>query len=484
MVFVFLAGSACQPKESVKESHPDEVLYRAWVAFNDKGNLSTKQKERSYKKLERTFPERALERRKKRRTAPGLFDEHDLPIPEKYLDALETAGAEIRIRSNWLNGTSVVASQDQLQRIANYSFVKEVTDRYIYVPDRSELVDESAPVNRGPEDRQAEAFPDFEQQFYGLSRNQVDMIGLHGLHKNDFTGRGIRIGVLDTGFFLGHKAFNHPDHPTRIIAQWDLVNNDSITDVEAQDAIGQHVHGSFILGTLASYVPFELVGTAYEAEYILCKPEDALEEYPLEEKWFVAALEYAEKMGADIITSSLVFYHHYSSEEMDGQTSVMTQGWNIATRNGVIGFEGSGNYGHDTDPALPHLEVPADALDVITVGATRPDRTMAVFSSDGPTADGRLKPEVVCQGQSVYTVSPFGAELYTTASGTSLATPQMAGATACLLQALPDLSLVELRQLIFESGDYYREHGRPDSLFIRGYGVPDFKRILEDENEE
>jgi subtilisin family serine protease len=481
---MFLTGWACQEKEPPVQPDDPPTLYRAWVGFTDKGDPSERRIKRIYRKLEKSFPERTLERRKKRRTAPGLFDEYDIPIPQKYLHALEDAGAEIRIRSHWLNGTTVVASEYQLRQIAGFSFVKEVTDRYEYIKDRSGLIDDAAPVTRELQGQPAEFFPGYQQQFYGLSREQVEQINLHHLHRQDLSGKGIRIGVLDTGFFLKHKAFNHPDHPIHIISQWDLVNNDSITDVEPVDAIGQHIHGTFILGTLASHAPFELVGNAWEAEYILCKAEDALEEYPLEEKWFVAALEYAERMGADIITSSLVLYHHYASEDMDGQTSVMTLGWNIATRNGVIGFEGSGNYGHDEDPALPHLEVPADAMEVITVGAVRSDGTMARFSSDGPTADGRIKPEVVCRGEQVYTISPIDPELFTTASGTSLATPQMAGAVACLLQAIPDLNVEGIRTLLFDSGDYYREHGQPDSLFVRGYGIPDFQFILDEWNNE
>jgi subtilisin family serine protease len=258
-----------------------------------------------------------------------------------------------------------------------------------------------------------------------------------------------------------------------VIAQWDFMDNDRIAALEPKDRPLQHTHGTYVLGNIASYVPGALVGSAYEASYILCKAEDDVEEYLLEEKWFVAALEYAEAHGADVITSSLGLYTGYSRDQLDGKTSVMAQGWNLAVANGVIGVQGGGNFGHDDDPEIHHLFPPADALGVIAVGAVDTDGHIARFSSDGPTMDGRLKPEVLACGAGCWTISLSDREGYIQGAGTSMAAPIMAGAVACILQVNPEWSVEEVRKSLFHSGSYFRAHGKPDPLYIRGYGIPD-----------
>ncbi|GAG00104.1 unnamed protein product, partial [marine sediment metagenome] len=261
---------------------------------------------------------------------------------------------------------------------------------------------------------------------------------LIALHEAGFTGAGVVIGVLDTGFRKTHEVFNHPDHPLQVVAEWDFVQDDPDTQNESGDSTHQHDHGTFILGTLAAYLPGELVGAAYDASYILCKVEEVPEEYNGEEDLFVAGLEFIEANGGDVATSSVVIYVGYTQYDLDGLTTVMTTGINVATANGLHVCQGAGNEGHDTNPITSHLVPPADAFDAITVGAVQSNGTIASFSSDGPTADGRVKPEVLSRGVSVWTVSADSDTDYTTQGGTSLATPQVCGAVACLLQAQPD----------------------------------------------
>jgi subtilisin family serine protease len=215
------------------------------------------------------------------------------------------------------------------------------------------------------------------------------------------------------------------------------------------------------------------VGTAYGADYILCNAEDGEIEYYLEERFFAAALEFAESHGADVLTSSLVLYGGYKQEQTDGKTSPMTKGLNIATGNGVICLSAAGNFGHDRDPATSHLMVPGDGKEVIVVGAIKGDGKIARFSSDGPTADGRLKPEVLALGYGTATISLLDKTGYMKAGGTSMATPVMAGAVVCLLQVHPGWTVHQLRKALFLSGDYYRKNGKPDPLFVQGYGTPD-----------
>jgi subtilisin family serine protease len=151
----------------------------------------------------------------------------------------------------------------------------------------------------------------------------------------------------------------------------------------------------------------------------------------------------------------------------------MALGWNLAVNNGVIGIQGGGNFGHDNEPEIHHLFPPADAVGVIAVGAIDNYGNIAPFSSDGPTVDGRLKPEVLACGAGGWTVSISDSQGYVEGAGTSMAAPIMAGAVACILQANPDWSIAKLRESLFHSGDYFRTHGKPDPLFIHGYGIPD-----------
>jgi subtilisin family serine protease len=151
----------------------------------------------------------------------------------------------------------------------------------------------------------------------------------------------------------------------------------------------------------------------------------------------------------------------------------MAKAWNLAVGNGVVGLQGGGNSGHDEDPRTHHLLPPAGVQEVITVGAVDSVGRIARFSSDGLQIGSAVKPEVLSWGEGTATVSPYEPGRYTMANGTSMATPVMAGAVACLLQAQPDWTVAEVRSALFRSGDYFREHGNPDPLFVRGYGIPD-----------
>lgn len=467
LLFCLLAVTArSQPAPLVvlsESSLKDGVLYDTWVEFIDKDIHTEKRRLEIIKNLEKNFNSRALSRRKKKRTFPGLFDERDFPLASRYLEGVAKTGAEIRVKSRWLNGVSILAVKKQIEKIKKLPYVKNVTDLHPQKP-RKQLKTPLKPSRKQPRETTG---------FYGRSEVQVRQLGLDKLHKAGYTGRGIVIAVIDCGFDLSHTAFRDPKNPIKVIAQWDFVENDG--DVTPRPGIHptNYDHGTLVLGILAAYAPKELVGTAYAADFILCNPEDGEYEYYLEERWFAAALEFAESRGADIVTSSLVLYGVYSHEQADGNTAVMTIGLNIAVGNGVICLTGAGNSGHDQDPATSHLMVPGDAKNVICVGSITQKAVIAGFSSDGPTQDGRLKPEVLAMGLGTATVSLTDKNGYINVSGPSVATPVVAGAVACLLQVHPDWTVQQLRKALFLSGDFYRKHGKPDPLFIHGYGIPD-----------
>jgi len=455
----------------------DGVPYDAWVEFKDKGNPSAREKRRIYAALEKEFDPRALARRKANRGSAGLFDERDEPIVDQYIRGVEATGAKMQIRSRWLNGITVIANKAQIQKVESLPYVKAVTDFHLLKP-RSKASDRKEPPRKPRAQKAAPAAvkpaePAIPPSFYGVSDSQIRILNLEPLHQAGFTGRGIRIAVIDCGFQLDSESFHHPEHPLRIFAQRDFVENDG--DVRPKPGIdpGNYQHGTSVLGAIAAYLPGVVVGSAYDADFILANAEDGDEEYYLEEKWFVAALEYAEARGADIVTSSLVLYDGYTYDQTDGKTAVQTIGMNIAADRGVICFAGAGNNGNDTDPAKGSLMPPGDSAGAIAVGAVGADGKIARFSSDGPSADGRLKPEVLSQGVRVGTVSITDPKGFSYAGGTSLATPVLAGAGACFLQTHPSWTLKDFKKALFESGDYWRREGKTDPLFVQGYGVPD-----------
>ncbi|MFO0828445.1 MAG: S8 family serine peptidase [Phycisphaerales bacterium] len=399
--------------------------------------------------------QRALERREKRRTLPGLVDERDAPIDEAQVALLQSLGATVRTRSRWLNAVSVVAPSSSMQAIVQLPCVRGVQ-----------------PVRAGRAERPSEtstvAAYDAD---YGAAQPQIAQMDLLALHNRGFHGEGMIVGILDTGFHRAHEAFHSVEHPLNVIAEWDFINNDGNTDIEQSDPNGQHKHGTWILGTLASYLPGEIIGAAYGASYVLAKTEVVDTETPIEEDYYVAGLEFIEAHGADVSTSSLAYFDWYVPSDFDGTTAVTTIAVNTATSNGLVCLTAQGNAGHDADPATFTLGAPADAFDVISCGAVDETGAIAGFSSDGPTADGRLKPELLARGVNTASIHSTNSSGISFVSGTSLSTPILAGAVTCVLQARPDFNVASLRGALFATATDFVANGTTDPLFVRGYGV-------------
>ena len=435
---------------------------RHWVYLDNKGLESAPGEREAINALERTYDPHAVERRRLRRTAPGLFDARDLPVAPASINAIASTGARIHVKSRWLNAVSVEATEAQLDAIRALEGVSRVEPvrrgrRPISLPAVEEAI---VPANGGA-----------RSVDHGAATPQLDQIRVTSLHDSGMTGAGVRIGVLDTGFVTTHDYFNTPGHELSVIASYDFVNGDGNVGIEPGDDGSQHQHGTYILGTIGAYSPGNYVGGAFDASFILCKTEDLPAEYPAEEDNYVAGLEFAEFHGADVVTSSLGYIDWYSQSDLDGQTAVTTVGVNIATENGVHCVTAAGNAGNDGNPATSTLIAPADALRVITCGANDSGGTIAGFSSSGPTADGRVKPEVLAWGVSTATVTAFSDGSVTYASGTSLSTPLVAAAVACIAGAHPDWSVDKLRAYLFIAAEDFAANGETDPLFVRGYGI-------------
>jgi hypothetical protein len=446
----------------------DAGPYRVWIFFADKDLADRTARDEAIAGVAASYDRRAIERRRLRgRSAVDggpLFDFRDLPVHEPYVDQVAATGARVRIRSRWVNAVSAVATPSQIDAIAALPAVTKVQP--VARSRRPELTE--APSTDVPE-APAEAL----SLDYGRSTDQLTQINLIALHEAGYTGEGVIVGILDTGFRRDHVAFNQPGHELDVIAEYDFVDDDPDTSNQAGDPPSQHNHGTLILGTLGSYFPGELVGGAYGASFALAKTEDTTDEYPAEEDNFVAGLEFLEANGVDITTSSLGYIDWYTQADLDGETAVTTIAVNTASDFGVHTVNAAGNDYHDSDPATSSLIAPSDAFFVITSGAVTSSGSIASFSSDGPTADGRVKPELLALGSGTDTVSSSSTTGFTTASGTSLSTPLVAAAVACLIQANPTWTVQVMREELFKNADYDPGGFGFDPLYVRGYGILD-----------
>lgn len=428
-----------------------------WVYFADKGATDAAQVREMVARAQREANPRQAWRRGMRRTEAELYDVRDVPVAGAYREGVLATGASPRVESRWLNAISVNATPEQLAAIRALPFVTKVEP--VRGGRRSGFVESERP---------AASPPYTNRDFYGNTSPQLTQINLPALHAAGATGQGVIIGVLDTGFRRDHNAFNTPGHVLNVIAEHDFVSNDADAGFNVADDPEQHRHGTWVLSTIGGYLPDTFVGGAYNASFVLCKTEDVTSETPIEEDNYVAGLEFIEMHGGDVATSSLGYIDWYTQANLNGQTAVTTIAVNLATMNGVHCCTASGNEGHDADPAISHTIAPADAMQVISCGAVDEGNVIAGFSSDGPSADGRVKPELLAWGVNTQVISSRNTTGFGTVSGTSLSTPLVAAAVACVTSAHPNWSVTKMRNYLFATAD---GSGTFDPLFVRGYGL-------------
>ena len=419
-------------------------FYRAWIFFNDKTE-SESTPDNVFQKTLDNLDNRTRMRRSKVRHF-SLVDNRDIPVPQDYIDEIKYTGVIIRTVSKWLNAVSVSGTIEQLRSISDFPFVKKIDP--VYGGKRK------SPVQRSLLKSSTEP----GRSDYGPSYDQLDQINVIAAHEAGYTGAGVRVLMLDTGYYTDHEAI----HGEQVIAEWDFINNDGETQNEEGDPDSQHNHGTYTLSALGGRFDGELYGPAYEAEFLLAKTEDVSQEVPIEEDQYVAGLEWGESLGADIASSSLGYIDWYEFDDLDGMTAVTTIAVNTAIENGMVVVTAVGNSG------AGGIVVPADAENVIACGAVDSDGNIASFSSQGPTADGRIKPEVCALGVSTYCAGVNSTSAYRYENGSSLATPLVAGAAACVLQAHPDWTPQQVREALMMTAS---DPENPDNQY--GWGIID-----------
>ncbi|MBK9290650.1 MAG: S8 family serine peptidase [Bacteroidetes bacterium] len=408
---------------------------------------------------------RAIQRRI-RQNIP--ISENDLPVNPQYLSGVAATGATILFPTKWLNGVTIqTSSQSVLNAIAALPYVlsiKMLTEEPMKHELKKKLFDEGVEIM----DAAQPALPKSGSGLYdyGTGFNQINQINGIPLHANGFRGEGMVIALLDGGFtgVDTHIAFDSIRNNGQILGTKDFT-------LPGGNVYSESTHGTAVLSTIASNRPGQLIGTAPKASFWLLKSEYVFSEHLIEEYNWVSAAEFADSVGVDIINSSLGYIdfdwpqwnHDYT--HMNGQTAIVTIGADIAASKGILVVNSAGNSGSNS--SFPYIGAPADGFNVFSIGAVNASGQRASFSSIGPTYDGRIKPDVMAQGQG--TALAGSNNNFTFGNGTSFSSPIIAGMSACLWQMKPNFTNLQIKQAIMQSGS---TASNPSYTF--GYGIPDF----------
>lgn len=405
---------------------------------------------------------RAIERRTKYSIAP---DSADLPVVSTYIDSvLHTTNGVLHLSSRWQNSCVILLEDSSdilaLQPIA---FIKEIKKVAYY---STGLHQRPGPPDNGGT---GEKPTDFDENFYGAAWSQIHLCHGEYLHQKGNMGEGMLIAVIDVGFSGVNTAspFDSMFQQNRLLDTWNYI-------YDTAHVYDYSSHGTQVLSCMASYVPQVHVGTAPKAMYALYLTDDQYSEQAIEEDNFTAAAERADSLGADLITTSLGYNtfddpaDSYTYSDLDGHTTLVARTANIAVHKGIFVVASAGNEGMLT---WQHILTPGDADSAMTIGSVNNLKTYAISSGKGPNAAGILKPNVCGQGVQAAVVTPAGA--ISQATGTSYATPVIAGLTTCLMQAVPNMKPLAVRALIESVSDSFAA-----PTYRVGNGVPDFEKAF------
>jgi subtilisin family serine protease len=460
-IFLFWAFIVGKPLFAQVTAGPKKY----WITFKDKSNSPY-----SINTPEQFLSEAALKRRQLQNIP---IKENDLPVNQLYVDQIQNLGVQVISRSKWFNAitiqvedSSILSTINNLPFVNGYSQVarlKAKTAADDFMADLRRVAEATEAKQRKANSTQTKSAAN--SGIYGAANVQIEMIGGSKLHEMGFTGKGMTIAVLDAGFY-NVDQINHFDslrQSGRLLGTKDFVQGGT-------QVFEDNSHGMSVLSTMAANTPGEIVGTAPQANYWLLRTEEAATEFIIEEYNWVAGAEFADSVGAWIINSSLGYTRFddtltsHTYNQLDGNTTPITIGADLAASKGILVINSAGNSGGD---AWRFIGAPADGDSVLTIGAVNSERAYASFSSRGPSVDGRIKPNVCAMGQQSVLVVSSGE--VARSNGTSFSSPILAGMAACLWQAHPTSSAMEIFKAIEQSADQYEN---PDDM--KGFGIPDF----------
>jgi hypothetical protein len=398
-------------------------------------------------------------------------NEQDLPVSPAYVTQIVRHGAKVLYPLKWFNAVMIttdnpvsLAAISALPFVDHVSAVSNDSRKGTAIKKGTQQISSIQPVKMAPLSASGNSASGGNLN-YGNAWNQVSMIGLHNLHDLGFTGQGMKIVILDAGFWDVDKgiAFSYLWQQGLILGTRDFVD-------PGGNVFIQHTHGESVLSVMAANLPGQIIGTAPDAAYWLLRTEDAWGgEYIEEEYNWAAGAEFADSVGADIITSSLAYTtfddstsnHTYS--DLDGNTTPAVIAADLAASRGMLVVNCAGNLG---DVAWHYISTPADGDSVFTVGAVNESEVYQQFSGKGPTADGRTKPDVVAQGYNTAII--YGNGVLTVGTGTSFSTPVISGALACLWQSVSNVTANDVRTAVRNTAS---RSNSPDNFV--GWGIPD-----------
>lgn len=419
-----------------------------WVFFKDKGPEQTYYQQHP----EGLLSERAME---KRMTRNIPLDDRDIPISKTYLDQLREAGLAPERASKWLNAVSVDTDLSLFELQSLCAGVTDMRPVGTFILNREETESPAPPLPH------TEATSSFN---YGQTQFQVQQLNADCLHDRGFTGAGVLVAVFDAGFRAMDtiNAFDSLWTTNRIVQYWDFVNNDTTI-------FDENSHGMQVASCIAAFESGNYVGTGPGVSLLLARTEDVSQEVHQEEDNWLAAVEWADSLGADMIQSSLGYstfdagQGDYTYQDMNGGTAIITKAADIAADKGILVVSSAGNEGNGS---WNYITAPCDADSILCVGAVNFFDERAGFSSVGPTSDGRIKPDVMALGAGVTVIGTAGNVTFS--SGTSFSAPLTCGMVACLVEAHPLRSNMEVIEAVRQSSDRYTT---PDTAY--GYGIPD-----------
>lgn len=409
--------------------------------------------------------QRALDKRARFNIA---ITEQDFPVNPQYIQQIKAIDANIQVlcTSKWMNTVTIYCPDStKPATISALPFVTNVLPVADYdlqgMKKQLQTFENNyvSIVSNPAKDSMADLD-------YGEGYRQIALHNGHLLHKEGFLGNGMLIAVFDAGWAgVDTSVYFHPLFENgQILGTRDLIPG-------RHNVFEGHYHGTIVTSTMAILAEGTLVGTAPKANYFFIRSEHPLSEELIEEDFWAQAAEIADSMGADVINSSLGYttfrdfpQGDFTYEDVDGVTSIASRAATILGQKGVVVCVSAGNEG--TSPWY-HIGHPADAFDILAVGAANVMGHIAGFSSRGPSYDGRVKPDITSVGVNTTCIWPD--DRLGEADGTSLACPVAAGLCACLWQALPEKTASEIMQIVRESSSCYNNPN--DSL---GYGIPDF----------
>jgi len=389
-------------------------------------------------------------------------DSIDLPLDPAYMEAIRETGATIQTYSKWVRTVVVnVTDTTILSRLTSLPFIDTLYCVWKgNLPVKTNIKTDDIPLSPMLRDDIINS--------YGSGFTQIALNNGHLLHNAGFRGKGMSIAVLDGGFVNVDKIDYFNQNQIKEIKNFNHETTNMLR--EGSD------HGTRVLSCMLSDKSGEMIGTAPEADYYLFRTEVSDEEFPVEEDYWVAALEYADSLGVDIVTSSLGYSTfddpamNHTQAQLDGQTVPISRAAGLAASRGIVLFNSAGNEGTSS---WGKIIFPSDAENMITVGSINKDSIRSSFSSAGLTSDGRIKPDLMAMGSGDYVVE--SGNTIVQSNGTSFSAPIMAGLTACLWEALPDLDSFEMLHLLRETADHFQN---PDSLV--GYGIANVYKAYND----